>query len=385
MGCRMYITFRPRAAPIPRPLALDPSWRPIVVRSQLNIHAPSPPLMRNLLLLLLIMAALPSVARSQSESRQWVTYEPAEGPGEGKHIVFVSGDEEYRSEEGLPMLAKILAYRHGFKATVLFALDPETSEIDPVQIRSIPGLEQLEEADLLFIFIRWRDLPADQVGYIAEFTNSGKPIIGLRTSTHAFAFAETDPPHPYWRYDWRSEVPGWEGGWGRQVLGETWIDHHGEHGEEGTRGLVNDAYAGDPILNGVGDNVYGPTDVYSLTTLPDDAEVLLYGQTLRGLDPDAPPNFNKSIVPIAWRRLYTGETGNTSRVFATTMGAAVDLESEGLRRLLVNAVYWGLEMEGRIPDVADVRYVGAFEPSYFGFGQHRKGVFPQDLRTSPEP
>ena len=336
--------------------------------------------MKSIILLMLFLSVAISQAMAQERS-PWVVYEGTSGPGVGKHIVFVSGDEEYRSEEALPMLASILAFRHGFKTTVLFATDPETGEINPEYVKSIPGLSVLEDADLLFIFIRWRDLPADEVQYIADFTNSGKPIIGLRTSTHPFAF--TDPDHPFARYDWRSQIPGWEGGWGRQVLGETWIEHHGHHGVEGTRGLVNYVFADDPILNGVGDNVYGPTDVYGLTTLPEGSEVLLYGLTLQGLDAESPPNYEKSIVPIAWRRLYQGETGNTSRVFTTTMGAAVDLQSEGLRRLLVNAVYWGLEMEAEIADEPDVRYVGTYEPSYFGFGQHRKGVFPRDLEMQP--
>lgn len=331
-----------------------------------------------LLMLSLSVALHPAIAQ---EGDSWLRYEGKSGPGVGKHIVFVSGDEEYRSEEALPMLARILAHRHGFTTTVLFALDPETGEINPEHTTSIPGLELLVEADLMFIFIRWRDLPADEVRHIADFTNSGRPIIGLRTSTHPFQF--TDPDHPFARYDWRSDVSGWEGGWGRQVLGETWVNHHGEHGEEGTRGLVNYVYEDDPILNGVDDNVYGPTDVYGLTTLPEGTEVLLYGQTLRGLTADAPPNYEKPIVPIAWRRLYTGETGNTSRVFTTTMGAAVDLESEGLRRLLVNAVYWGLGMEDQTPQEADVRYVGGYDPSYFGFGQHVKGVLPGDLELRP--
>ena len=43
---------------------------------------------------------------------RWVVYQGGQGPGQGKHIVLISGDEEYRSEEGLPMLGKILAVRH---------------------------------------------------------------------------------------------------------------------------------------------------------------------------------------------------------------------------------------------------------------------------------
>ena len=88
------------------------------------------------------------------KSPQWVVYQGNEGPGKGKHIVFVSGDEEYRSEEGLPMLAKILAERHGFKCTVLFALDPKTNEINPDLQTNIPGLEHLKTADLMVMLLR---------------------------------------------------------------------------------------------------------------------------------------------------------------------------------------------------------------------------------------
>ena len=55
-----------------------------------------------------------------ASAKDWISYDGQEGPGKGKHIVLVAGDEEYRSEEGLPMLAKILSERHGFKTTVLF-------------------------------------------------------------------------------------------------------------------------------------------------------------------------------------------------------------------------------------------------------------------------
>ena len=61
----------------------------------------------------------------------WVVYEGGDGPGKGKHVVLVSGDDEYRSEELLPQLGKILAKRHGFKCTVLFAIDPATGTINP--------------------------------------------------------------------------------------------------------------------------------------------------------------------------------------------------------------------------------------------------------------
>lgn len=342
-------------------------------------------LRRALSLLTLCTLVLAGTAFGQpNDSTPWVVYEGGDGPGNGKHIVFVSGDEEYRSEEALPQMARILAHRHGFKTTVLFAVNPETGEIDPMHRHNIPGLHLLEDADMMFIFTRFRELPEDQMRHIETFTNSGKPIIGLRTSTHAFHFDEKYPNSPYRKYHAESDVAGWEGGWGRKVLGETWVNHHGHHAVEGTRGLVNYLYEDDPILNGIGDNVYGDTDVYGLTKLPEGSEVLLFGLTLKGLDPYAPPEYEKSVVPIAWRRHYQGETGNTSRVFTTTLGASVDLESEGVRRLLVNAVYWGLGMEAQTPEEADVRYVGEYEPTFYGFDDHTRGLYPADLEMSAD-
>src|SRR5262245_27186971 len=114
-----------------------------------------------------------------------VVYEGSEGPGKGKHIVLVSGDEEYRSEEALPQLGKILAKHHGFKCTVLFAIDPKDGTINP-NVSNIPGLEALASADLMFIFTRFRDLPDEQMKHIVAYVKAGKPIVGIRTATHAF-------------------------------------------------------------------------------------------------------------------------------------------------------------------------------------------------------
>ena len=322
-------------------------------------------------------AASTAQAPDDGDSTPWVRYEGSSGPGEGTHIVLVSGDEEYRSEEALPMLGKILAVRHGFTCTVLFPIDPETGMVEPDHQTNIPGLEQLDSADLMVLFTRFRELPPDQMEHIDAYTRSGRPIIGLRTATHAFQY-KRNPDSPYAKYDWQSEVEGWEGGYGRQVLGETWVTHHGTHGEESTRGLVNGLRQDRPILNGVAD-VWGPTDVYGLRDIEGDADVLLYGQSLSGMEPSAPPNTNKSILPVAWTKRYETETGNRARVFTTTMGASVDLESEDLRRLLVNAAYWAVGLEDSIPEEADVRYVDPYAPTAFGFDEHREGLRPSDF------
>ena len=335
-------------------------------------------------LALVLAALLAYEARAQEAAQDtaggttgqpWVVYEGTQGPGVGQHVVFVTGDEEYRSEEGMPMLARILAEHHGFTCTVLFAIDPETGLINPDVQTNIPGLERLETADLMVLFTRFRELPDEQMKHIIDYTNSGKPIVGLRTSTHAFNYTR-DTTNAYAKYDYRSDEP--EGGYGRAVFGETWINHHGDHGTESTRGLINGLHAGHPILRGVGD-IWGPTDVYGVRPLVGDPDVLVFGQVLEGMEPTAMPNFEKAIMPVAWVKDYTGETGNTARVFATTMGAAVDLESEGLRRLLVNAVYWGLEMEEEIPEAANVAIVGDYDPTFFGFGDYRKGLRPSDF------
>lgn len=311
-----------------------------------------------------------------NNNEQWVVYEGKDGVGKGKHIVFVSGDEEYRSEEALPCLAKIMAVRHGFKCTVLFAINPETGEIDPINQTNIPGLENLETADMMVLFLRFRELPDDKMKYIIDYTNSGKPIMGLRTATHSFNYTRNKDSE-YAKYDFRSTT--FDGGYGRQVLGETWINHHGYHGKESTRGIINEEFKDHPILKGV-DDIWGPTDVYTVTKITGDPKVLVFGQVLKGMDPKDEPNLDKPMMPLAWIKTYTGELGKTSRVFCTTMGASVDLLSEGLRRLLVNGCYWCMGMEDAIPEKSNVDIVGEYNPLYFGYGAHKKGVKPSDLR-----
>jgi type 1 glutamine amidotransferase len=309
-------------------------------------------------------------------NEQWVVYEGKEGPGKGKHVVFVSGDEEYRSEEALTCLAKIMAVRHGFKCTVLFAINPETGEIDPVNQTNIPGLENLETADMMVLALRFRELPDDQMKYIIDYTNAGKPVMGLRTATHSFNYTR-NKDSKYAKYDFAN--PEFKGGYGRQVLGETWVNHHGHHGVESTRGIINDEFKNHSILKGV-DDIWGPTDVYTVTTITGKPRVLVSGQVLKSMDPKDEPNNDKPMMPLAWIKRYTGELGKTSRVFCTTMGASVDLQSAGLRRLLVNGCYWCMGMKDAIPEKSNVDLVGEYNPLYFGFGTHKKGVKPSDLK-----
>jgi hypothetical protein len=335
-------------------------------------------------LALAVAAALTSLAEVRAENLYpWVVYDGASGPGKGKRIVLVSGDEEYRSEEGLPQLGKILAVHHGFQATVLFSVDPKTGEINPNERNNIPGLEALDRADLLILLTRFRDLPDDQMKHIADYVESGRPIVALRTATHAFDVPEGKT---FDRYGWRSKE--WDGGFGRQVLGETWINHHGHHGKQSTRGIIVSGMRNHPIVRGIRDgDIWVPTDVYAVRLpLPKDCRPLVLGQVLNGMHPTDPPETgkqNQPMMPIAWIKTYQAPSGKTARIFTTTMGASQDLASEGLRRLLVNACYWTLGMEDKITPRSNVAIVGSFHPTPFGFGKFTRKIKPSMLSLQP--
>jgi hypothetical protein len=327
---------------------------------------------------ILLLATLLLLPLSLSAADPWVVYEGTAGPGKGKHIVLISGDEEYRSEEALPQLGKILAKRHGFKCTVLFPIDKETGAINP-DVSNIPGTEALATADLMIIATRFRDLPDEQMKPIVDFIESGKPIIGMRTATHAFNIKEGKK---YSKYTWTNGDKSYEKGFGRQVLGETWVSHWGNHGSQSTRGIFAKGQEQHPILRGIKEGeIWGPTDVYEAHPGGDSVPLVL-GQIVAGMKFDDPPakyeegkqNRNKPMMPVAWTKTYKSESGKTARIFCTTMGAATDLEAEGTRRMLVNAVYWSLGMEDKIPEKSNVELVGEFKPTPFGFGKYVKGV-----------
>ncbi|MCC9605032.1 ThuA domain-containing protein [Blastopirellula sp. JC732] len=304
----------------------------------------------------------------------WVAYPGGEGPGAGKHIVLVSGDDEYRSEEMLPALGMILSERHGFKCTVLFPIDPKSGEIAPTYQTNIPGAGTLADADLMILFTRFRNLPAEQMEPVLDYLKSGKPIIALRTATHAFNFPKDSP---YAKYSWNNGGE-FAGGFGRQILGETWVSHHGHHGSESTRGVINPELKDHPILRGVSD-IWGPTDVYGIKKLPETAEVLVRGQILTGMQPTDPPvedKRNDPMMPIIWLNKYTNENGAVTPSLTSTFGSAVDFKCEDYRRLLVNASYYFTGLTDKIDGKANVEFVGDYEPTFFGFGKAKTGTTP---------
>ena len=169
------------------------------------------------------------------------------------------------------------------------------------------------------------------------------------------------------------------------MLGETWVTHWGVHKKEATRGIIESSAKDEAILRGVAD-VFGDTDVYEAAP-PADAKILLRGQVLKGMKPtDEPADYKKKTVakveqgvndpmmPVAWTREVKNDAGKVNKVFCTTMGSATDLQNEGMRRLLVNSVFWGLGLD--VPAKANVEIVGEFKPTMYGFGGFIKGVKP---------
>ncbi|MEK0445850.1 MAG: hypothetical protein RLZZ399_1171 [Verrucomicrobiota bacterium] len=308
-----------------------------------------------------------SVAACAAED--FLTFEPKPGPGAGKHVVLLAGDEEYRSEEALPMLAKILSQRHGFKCTVLFSVDADGT-INPDNGKSLSHPEALDSADAMILSLRFRNWPEEALAKFEKAYLAGKPIIGLRTSTHAFSGNRLSK-------------------FGKDVLGERWVSHWGRHKSEATRGIVEPSASGEAVLRGVAD-VFGTTDVYEAYP-PQDATILLRGQVLAGMTPNSAPaayakkratdkaeqDVNTPMMPVAWTRLHKNEAGQTNRVLCTTMGSATDLENEGLRRLVVNGVYWGVGLE--VPSKADVQFVDEYQPGFYGFKGYRKGLRASDF------
>ena len=292
----------------------------------------------------------------------WLTLDGKDGIGKGQHIVFVTGEEYYRSEEGMAMFAQIMARHHGFKCTVLFAIDPATGFINPNRNQNIPGLEALQSADLLVLFARFRELPDSDMKYIVDYINAGKPVLGIRNATHAFRYS-ANSQSVY--KDWDFQSKNWTGGFGQQILGDTWIAHYGQFQKEATLATVNKSHASHPALKGVSDTIFCHTDVNSVERLTSEDTVLFHGQVLSGLNPTDPPvadHRKETRMPFAWFRTYTATSGKQGKSFTTTAGASLDWQSEDLRRLMVNAMLYLTGHETQIPDKTNVSFVTPYAP-----------------------
>ena len=302
-----------------------------------------------------------------------LTYEGASGALKGKHVVLIASDHEYKSEEALPELARILAKHHGATCTVLFGVDPKTGEIKPGN-SNIPGTEALKSADLLVIFTRFQDLPAEQMQPIVDYLNRGGPVVGLRTATHGFKIPKESP---YAKYDYNFKGENYKGGFGRQILGETWVGHYGPNHKSSTRLDIVPAEASHPILTGVRE-MWAEIGAYNAYPI-EGSEVLVMAQPLNGMTQDSPVDATKKPMPGTWVRTYKSESGKEGRVFASTYGASGDLLNDGFRRMLVNACFWTMGAEAAIKADNDVSIVGSYRPTWMGKVHRAKSVKPEQL------
>lgn len=237
------------------------------------------------------------------------------------HIVFVSGDHEYGSEETFPPLAKALEQRYGVRTTVLKSYPDENAE------ENIPGLEALKDADLAVFFLRWRRLPSDQIAHIEQYLNSGKPLIAFRTTTHAFNYPKGHPLEV-----WNSMAPAYLGG------PPGWGGGHYHYGHTSSTDVsVIEANASHPILTGVDKQFHVPSWLYHV--LPDfppkDATLLLMGKSVNPENAQKRPAVDN---PVAWA--WRNKAG--ARVFMTTLGHPQDFNVEAFQRLVVNGIHWTL-------------------------------------------
>ena len=305
------------------------------------------------ILILLVMACDPKSKQTNIEMKP-------------PHIVFVIGDEEYRSEESMPMLADIAKRELDAKVTLCFSVD-SLGYADPNRSDHIEGLQALESADLMVIFTRFRALPTHERKYITDYVESGKPIIGFRTSTHAFLYKE-DSILKYMNQEWPTKV-----------FGQQWITHHG-HFEDGNRPLTAVSIVEgqkSAILNG-----FSPFDAYSWLYHVDggewklygDSKPLLIGRSLKS-NHEMKGNLDRFPLtnPVAWTKTYTGSSGIPAKVFFTTLGHSYDWKNENMRRLAMNGIYWALELD--VPaNGANVDFVFPYSPNNSGFGEKYKKI-----------
>jgi type 1 glutamine amidotransferase len=282
------------------------------------------------------------------------------------HIVFVIGDEEYRSEESMPMLGEILHRELGAKISLCYSVNEE-GIIDPNRVNNIEGLEALETADLMIVFARFRALPPNQAKMITDYAEDGRPMVGFRTATHTFMYKD-NPEMEHLNNDWPAKV-----------FGQQWITHHG-HFEDGNAPLTDVSIlpnAKTKILNG-----FEPFEAYSWLyhvdggdwKLNGDAKPFLEGKSLRS-NHEMNNRLDKFPLtnPVAWTKTYTGTSGKTARVFFTTLGHPFDFKEEPMRKLALNGIYWALGMESEIPkNGVNTTAVSEYNPNNSGFGQKFK-------------
>ncbi len=252
-------------------------------------------------------------------------------------VVFISAESEYGAEQSLPEFAHELKTKYGLYCEVLQGSTNKTGQ----GRYYIAGMEALTNADLAVLFVRRRALPAVQMKYFRNYLESGRPLIGLRTASHAF---DTRGNAPAGYAEWQKLDP--------EVLGGNYHGHHGN----GPKCAVTTAADADthPILAGVQMPFTSNGSLYEVRPLTKSTKRLLIGTI-----PDKEPE------PLAWTNRY-----KKSRIFYTSLGHPDDFQNAQFRRLLINAVFWA--MNKPVPKVKNTTQANGIEQA----ANARPGDFP---------
>ncbi len=324
----------------------------------------------------ILAAAIFSLLCTQAIAADRVVYEGESGLGKGKHIVFIASDHEYRGEETCPAIARILAKRYGFKCTVLFG-QTDDGLIKPGSSR-IPGIDVLDDADMLFLFLRFVHPEDAWMAKLEAYLKRGGPVLGLRTTTHAFNGLKGK----YAYHNFNNRDASFVGGFGRQVLGETWnpslgAGHYGRNHKFATAMHPVPKQKDHPIMQGVKD-MHAMAGAYSARPMPN-STILATNRVLESMKIGAKALPDKAPQPAAWVRTYRFKGGKEGRVFCSTQGASEDILSEGVRRMIVNATLWCMGFEKYITADADVSFVGSYNPTTYNFKPSITDARPGDI------
>ena len=241
------------------------------------------------------------------------------------HAVLVVGTLHYSPELTMPVFAKELE-RFGFRTTVVMGEGNPEKKTENV----LPGIEVLEEADLVIFFMRFLKLPDQEWAPIEAYLKSGKPVIGLRTANHSFKYAKDHP-----RFSWNDDF-------GRRALGTPYVVHQG-----GTTDIQTvPKYRSHPIMKNVPKSEWVSPGTLYLSRLEPGCIALATG---RGIGRDRLLEKNYGVIQVnreendvvawAWENEWGG------KVFGTSFGHPGDFAEESFNRMLVNACHWAVGKE----------------------------------------
>jgi len=231
-------------------------------------------------------------------------------------LLTITAEDEYRTEETLPRFA-IAELGKTFRIGTVFG--------DAKDRNTLPGIEQAQEADVLLLSVRRRNLPKEQLDRIRSHIAAGKGLVAIRTSSHAFH--QRDKGAPEGLEEWRD--------FDASVLGGNYTNHYGK--DLPTFARIAPESADHPILLRLPEEEFRTFgSLYQTSPLAAGTTVLMRGRA-EGM---------KTPEPVAWTNTGPGD----GRVFYTSLGHPGDFEVPAFRALLRNAVYWTAGMDAVLAD-----------------------------------